>query len=85
MNLTEGERAYLIEMRALSTDAAGNEVFAGLTVEESKEFHRLSIRRDSTSYEEGDRYIQLSDKHETARIQVIAAEAAKRHSGTATH
>jgi hypothetical protein len=39
MEFDTGERAYLNEMRMLSTDNAGNEVVVGLTVEESKEYY----------------------------------------------
>ncbi|WP_161491159.1 hypothetical protein [Pseudomonas silesiensis] len=36
--LTDMQRAYLRKIRALSEDHQGNEVFAGLTLEESMRF-----------------------------------------------
>lgn len=85
MKFTKGEFAYLEEMRALSTDAEGNIIFVGLSAEESKEFHRISVSRDSSNFEEGERYILLSDKHEIARLQVLAAEVAARHLNPTRH
>ena len=37
--LTDMQRAYLKKIRALSEDHHGNEVFAGLTLEESLRFN----------------------------------------------
>jgi len=79
MNLTEGEIAYLNEMRAITTDSSGNTVFVGLTLQESNEYHRLSLSRGGSSYEEGERYIALNDRHEIARLQVLAAESTLRN------
>lgn len=40
--LTDMQRAYLRKIRALSKDLRGNEVFVGLTLEESLRFNFLS-------------------------------------------
>jgi hypothetical protein len=39
-----GERAYLNEMRALSTDREGNEILVGLSFEESDSISRMAGR-----------------------------------------
>lgn len=80
MEFSDDERAYLNEMRKLSTDNAGNEIFVGLTVEESEEYYRFT--RLSYSYkgdhEELDRAVKLGDKHEAARFTVLGAEMSAR-------
>jgi hypothetical protein len=82
MNFTEAERFYLEDMRALSTDGEGREVFIGLSAEESAEFYEFTrieaIERSKTS-EERDRYLELHEKHEKARLQIVAAEIEARH------
>ena len=78
LNLTDGERHYLQETRALGRDADGNEVFVGLTLEESERFHFLSNPHRQSSSEEYDEYLKLHDKHEIARMQVLAVDHLKR-------
>jgi hypothetical protein len=39
LNLRDGYRAYLVEMRALSTDSNGRDIYVGLTHEESERYH----------------------------------------------
>lgn len=73
-----GARAYLSEIRALSTDKDGNDVFVGLTAEESawyatyleESFRGTADRSDGPQ----GRYLALQDKHEEARQAVIADE-----------
>lgn len=76
LNLTDGERHYLQEVRALTTDENGIEVFAGLTLDESERYHFLSnpYRSRNGNHAETDEYIALNNKHERARLQIIAAE-----------
>ncbi|MBV7481389.1 hypothetical protein [Bordetella sp. BOR01] len=73
-----GARAYLSEIRALSTDEDDNDVFVGMTVEEStwyqgyveKSFGGTANRFDGSQ----EKYLELQDKHETARLRVIETE-----------
>lgn len=76
MEFDAGERAYLNEMRMLSTDNGGNEIFVGLTVEESSEYYEYTRMRPGTAGDSDatDRYLELNDKHELARHAVLAAE-----------
>lgn len=77
LDISDADRAYLKELRALSTDALGNEVFVGLTLEESIRFALLSKRglmSGNRSFEDGEEYLTLQDKHEIARMRVLAAE-----------
>ena len=74
------EREYLNEMRILTTDNAGNEIFVGLTVEESREYYELTRldRRVKGDSEARDRQLVLNEKHETERVAKLGAEAAAR-------
>jgi hypothetical protein len=76
MEFDTGERAYLNEMRMLSTDSAGNEIFVGLTVEESKEYYQFTRlhHRDNGDMAATDRYLALNAKLEAARFAVLNAE-----------
>lgn len=74
-----GARAYLSEIRALSTDQDDNEVFVGMTVKESvwyanyleESFSGNTDRHDGSQ----DKYLELQDKHEEARRTVLAGES----------
>ena len=85
LNLTDGNRAYLNEMRALSSDLSGNEVFVGLTREESERYVVLSNPLRSGSFEENEEYIALDDRHNLARMQVLGAEHVKRTESPTEH
>lgn len=74
LRLTEGEKHYLLEMRALSKDAEGNDVFVGLTSEESEHYHFLSNPMKSLEHSEREEYLALHEKHELARLLVLDAE-----------
>lgn len=83
LDLTEGERAYLTEMRGLTTDLQGNEILVGLTVEESiwyMEHNRqwLAEHMDDSipnkSREGRQRHRELHEKYQRARFQVLGAE-----------
>jgi hypothetical protein len=75
------ERAYLNDMRMLSTDDMGNEVFVGLTITESHEYYQLTQldRRTDGDGRSANRYLELYGKHEKARMRVLGAEIAARH------
>lgn len=81
MPLKEEFRRIAESGRHLTTDAEGREIFVGLTFAETEEFLRLSNLdpEDPTlSPEERaantDRYLELHDRHEAARMRVVAAE-----------
>lgn len=67
LKLTEGEKRYLLEMRALSTDSQGKDIFVGLTSDESVRYHFLSNPHRHGTYEENEEYLALNEKHEIAR------------------
>lgn len=75
-DLSTERQAHLKEMRAIDKDSEGNEVFVGLTVEETSFYlnyvqQRLAGDDDPT---DGERYLKLHDKHEKARFSVLGAE-----------
>jgi len=82
LKLQPGARAYLLEIRALSTDKDDNDVFVGLTVEESvwyqdyleKSFGGSADRTDASE----EKYFSLHHKHEEARRTVLAEESLMR-------
>jgi len=87
MEFETSERAYLAEMRMLSTDNAGNEIFVGLNVTESAEFYKFSRQRYS---HHGDsvtqaRYIELEEKMQAARFAVLGAENAAKDDTSLRH
>lgn len=77
LELSERDRAHLSETQALSLDAQGRETLVGLTRDESEWY----LRDQSTWFEQRTsgtrakadkaRYIELNEKHETARIHGI--------------
>ena len=71
------ERKHLIEMRMLTKDSNGQEVFVGLTLEETTFYVTYSRQSllDAENPKDTDRYLELNEKHETARLRVISAEA----------
>lgn len=79
LELQPGARAYLKEIRALSKDGDGNEVFIGMTLKESvwyqnyleESFYSDTERCDASQ----EAYLALHDKHEEARQTVIADES----------
>ena len=75
--LTDMQRTYLRKIRALSKDPEGNEVFAGLTLEESMRFNCLSeslLGQEHRAQEDVDEYLSLVQKHEHTRTQMLSAE-----------
>lgn len=88
LEITNSERAYLIEMRALGTDELGREVLVGLTVEESAIHLGYAHERVGgmhRSVEDGDRYLALHDKHERVRLAIIFAEVEARNDESRRH
>jgi hypothetical protein len=77
---SDAERAYLTEMRALTTDAQGREHLVGLTLEETA-WYMGFVRDEATGRhrDDGDRYLELHEKHELARFDILGAEHALRH------
>lgn len=83
----DDERAYLTEMRMLTKDSNGQEVFVGLTLEET-EFYVTYGRQSLLGVEnrnDADRYLELNEKHERARLNVIGAEAQLRVDNPSRH
>ena len=73
---TDADRTYLNGMRALSTDSAGREVLVGLSFEES-EFYMAYANQRMQGHKDrpnSKRYLELSEKHERARLEVLGAE-----------
>ncbi|VVO44895.1 hypothetical protein [Pseudomonas fluorescens] len=86
--LTDMQRAYLKKIRALSEDHQGNEVFAGLTLEESIRFNFLSeslLGQEHRTQEDVDEYLSLVQKHEYYRLQVLGAEIEAQQISSARH
>jgi hypothetical protein len=75
-------RAYLLEIRALSTDRDDNDVFVGMTVEESVWYADYLEASFSGAFDRTERseqkYLALHDKHEEARRTVLAGESLMR-------
>jgi hypothetical protein len=83
MKIADVELEYLNEMRMLSTDEHGRTIFVGLTLAESEEYYALvSQGHEGRHSDDSERYIELHDKHELARLQVIHAEAELRGNPT---
>lgn len=76
MSLLDEHRAYLTEMRALANDEQGREVVAGLTVEET-ELYLRELNASGAS----DHWIELDERHERARREMISAENEARQAG----
>lgn len=66
--------AYLVEMRGVTTDANGEQVLVGLTAAETAEYFHHVENRDAGNEEATDRYLELHERYEAARFQVLAAE-----------
>lgn len=81
-SFTDGERAYFTEMRTVSTDDEGREILVGLTFEETvfyMEYSRRFLTGRDRDPDHRDRYLQLHDKHERARLAVLGAEIQARN------
>lgn len=83
--LTEVEKHFLMEIRAISTDEHGNDVFVGLTSSESERYHFLSNSRKHLESSESEEYWALHEKHERARLLVLDAENTLRVENPSKH
>jgi len=75
---TDSERAFHLEMRGLTRDMHGQEVLVGLTTEET-DFYVTHVRRRAAGDRDRDRanqdrFLELYQKHEFARLQTIGTE-----------
>lgn len=89
IEFTAGERTFLEEMRGLARDEKGQEVLAGLTLEET-EFYVSYTRRRAVGERERDpanrdRFFALHEKHDLVRRQVILAESEARRDPSPRH
>lgn len=89
-DFTDSERAYLNEMRALTTDSQGREVLVGLTAEETEFYRKYAKERlagtgGADRRADGNRYLELHEKRERARFAVLAAENQLRNDGPVRH
>jgi hypothetical protein len=84
---SDDDRAYLDEMRAISTDAQDREVLVGLTSEETDFYlsYTRDLSGDSHTNADTDRYLELHDKHEAARLEVLAGENQLRNDNPPLH
>jgi hypothetical protein len=71
--LRDEERPFKEAMSRLSADADGNEIYIGLTREETEWLLNYRSRWGSVSNEERKRAISLQDRHKVARLQVLSA------------
>lgn len=85
------DRAFLTEMRAISTDSNGREVLVGLTADETDWYFAYCDRRISGAHrgpnysDDPDRFLALDDEHERARLEVLGAEMQKRTNNPTAH
>lgn len=78
----EKESEYTDFLRSYTTDAHGNRLLVGLSPQETaelKELRRKSLRyrllrSGRYSHEDKKRFVELHEKHEAARLQIIGAE-----------
>lgn len=84
MPANEADRAYLESMRMLTRDDQGREVLVGLTLDETEwyfayvESNRAGSAMSANPFPKEDanrdRYIELHDRHELARLRIVLAE-----------
>jgi hypothetical protein len=90
MPVNEAHRPHLEFMRMLSRDVQGREVLVGLNSDETEwyfahledELGPDRARRRKTAAQrtaDRDRYLELHDRHEVARIQIVLAEIEQRY------
>lgn len=82
LKLQPGARAYLSEIRALSTDENDNDVFVGMTAKESvwyANFLEESFNGNADRFDGSQaKYLALHDRHEEARRTILAGESLMR-------
>ena len=72
MPIPEELRPSLQNTWALTRDMKGNEILIGLTVAETENYFKLA---DSDSPEDRDLYLELDEKHESARLALVNSES----------
>ena len=84
---TEKDRTFLTELRAITKDAQGREVLVGLTEQETAFYMEYSRRRLKGEGDPSgrDRYLELSEKHELARLSILGAEQQLRTENPSRH
>jgi hypothetical protein len=93
MPVNEAHRPYLEFMRMLGRDGGGREVLVGLTYEETEWYfahledelganHRRALNTIAEMNSGRDRYLELHDRHEAVRQQIVMAEIEAREAGT---
>jgi hypothetical protein len=84
---TDDERARLNEMRAITTNAQGQEVLVGLTEEETAFYmaHTRGFLSEERDRDGKARYLELHEKHERARFTVLGAEHVLRTENPSRH
>jgi hypothetical protein len=96
MPVNEAHRPYLEFMRMLGRDGGGREVLVGLTYEETEWYftyleeelganHRRTRKTIAEMNSDRDRYLELHDRHEQARMQIVMAEIEAREAAGAKH
>jgi hypothetical protein len=96
MPVNEAHRPYLEFMRMLNRDDGGREVLVGLTYEETEWYfahlednlgtNRLyTLKTVAEMNSDNDRYLELHDRHEQARMQIVMAEIEAREAAGAKH
>lgn len=87
MEFNDDERKYLDWARMLSTDNTGEEIFVGLTVNESREYYIFTrpTYRSNGDKDALDRYLVLHQKMEAARFEVMGAEVTARDDNSPRH
>jgi hypothetical protein len=78
LTLTAEERAFLQDLTALSSDSSGNEVYAGLNLDESGRYRILSNSLHENTFEENDEFLALQEKHDFVRFKILDAEYLRR-------
>jgi hypothetical protein len=81
LQLAKAEREHFVWNRGLTTDLDGNEILCGLSRAESVEYLDLMKRErpgDSTSRQ---RFLELHDRYNFARLSVAGAEMEARDAG----
>lgn len=74
LNLSVGDRSYLKKMLSLYIDTNGREVLVGLTHQESERYLALCEQIRISGFAASTNYCELKEKHELARMEVIATQ-----------
>lgn len=77
MDISDSEREFLLGMRALTINDAGEEVYVGLTIDESLTFLGLWRLEEAGELSASDmeKFKTMQAKHETARQSIVNGNA----------